>query len=198
MDFLLDYEKQYWDTFVSKMENEMAVAGLMGNLKAESGLIPYRKQGDFSADYQVSRDYTNQVDAGTVTENQFIDGSFGYGLAQWTWPARKQGLYDMHKQMGVSIGSFDLSVSYLFYEFSNDYLNVYNNLLACTSVKQASDLILHDFEAPADQSETVEQQRYQLSQEIYDKYSGSTPVKPDPGSSDGHHMPIWMYFRRAV
>ena len=89
------FEKQIWDYFLAKLGNAYGVAGLMGNLQAESGLCPYRVQGDFSTGWTESANYTARVDSGEISEDDFVNngpGGGGYGLAQWTFWSRKQGL----------------------------------------------------------------------------------------------------------
>jgi hypothetical protein len=152
----------------------------MGNLRAESGLIPYRLQNDFSSGYADSIAYTQQVDSGAVTESEFVNRELGYGLAQWTFYTRKQALYDMKKSMGVSIGSVELGIAYLLYELKNDYPGVYSTLKGATSIREASDSFLHDFESPADQSVAVEIERASYGTEFYNEYSGSEPITPTP------------------
>ena len=80
--------------------------------------------------------------------------------------------------------------------------------MACTSVREASDIILHEFLKPADQSSAVEALRESYGVDIYNQYSGSTPIEPTPtpppdpqppdpqtpiSAIQEHHMPIWMY-----
>lgn len=182
-----EFGQDIYNLLYADIKNHNGVAGLMGNLVAESGLIPYRCEGDFSDNYIMSLYYTNQVDNGEISESDFVNyglnGSTsqkGYGLAQWTYYTRKQGLYDMSKSTGYSIGSVDLACKYLLYELKNTYTGVYNSLINATSIRQASDIVLHDFENPADQSESVEIYRTSLGVEIYNLYSGSvTPENPD-------------------
>ena len=50
-----------WNLLLADIGNEIGVAALMGNLQAESGLIPYRVQGDFSSGYSESIAYTEKV-----------------------------------------------------------------------------------------------------------------------------------------
>lgn len=177
-------DKEYiWGALLSDIGNEYGVAGLMGNLQAESGLIPYRVQGDFSEGYADSITYTNNVDSGVISESDFVNngpGGGGYGLAQWTYYSRKQALFDMKKSGGYSsIGSVELACSYLLYELKNDFPSVYNTLKTATSIRVASDSVLHDFESPADQSESVEILRESLGVAIYNELSGSPPIDPD-------------------
>ena len=177
------YKSDIWGYLIADIQNEYGVAGLMGNLQAESGLIPYRLQGDFSSGYTTSIEYTQNVDNGTISEYDFVHNApngGGYGLAQWTYYTRKQGLYDMKKSKGFdSIGNVELACTYLLYELKNSYTSVYNTLKNATTIREASDKVLHDFENPADQSESVEILRCELGTALYNELSGSPPITPD-------------------
>lgn len=193
MDFLLNYEKRYWDDFMLRIRNEYGVAGLMGNLDKESGLIPYRKQGDLTPPYLASQTYTINIDNGTITQNDFVHDSIGYGVAQWTFYTRKQQLYNFYKDSGQSIGSYELSLKMLFYELENAYKETLDVLKTATSIRQASNYVLHNYLKPADQSPEEEENRFLLSQEIYEKYSGSKPEIP---IGNNNSMPFWYYCRK--
>lgn len=163
-----------WRFFMRKIGNAYGVAGLMGNLEAESGLHADRVQGDIPySDF--SKTYTKQVDAGTISEYDFVHNGpngGGYGLAQWTFYARKQNLYDMYKIGGYkSIGDLSLACNYLWYELQHDFADVLETLKNATSVREASDAVLHDFESPADQSEAVENARAAMGQKFYNLYN---------------------------
>lgn len=175
-----DYEKQIWDRLRLYISNEYGIAGLMGNLKAESGLIPYRLQGDYESGYPESIAYTNNVNNGTISENTFVNDSKGYGLAQWTYFTRKRKLYEFISVASVSIGSLDRQIPYLIQELQNDYPSVWNILNTATSIRIASDAVLHDFENPKVQTEDVEIQRYNLSLAIWQNQHGSEPQPPEP------------------
>jgi hypothetical protein len=179
------YGQQIWDGLMSEINNEYGVAGLMGNLQAESGLIPYRLQGDFSSGYITSINYTADVDNGIISEYDFVNNGpngGGYGLAQWTFYTRKQALYNMKQSMSVSIGNIDLAITFLLYELNNSYTSVMNTLKNALSIREASDVVLHDFERPADQSESVEIYRASLGQAIYDEYAESEPPVDPPSN----------------
>lgn len=178
-----EYAKTIWDYFVDKIGNEYGVAGLMGNLQAESGLCPYRLQGDFTSGYTSSIEYTAKVDNGTISEYDFVHngpGGGGYGLAQWTFYTRKQQLYDKWQSGGYSsIGSIELACDFLWYELQNSYSGVLSVLKNATSVREASDKVLHDFENPADQSTAVEEARAAMGAAWYNQFAGSDPENPD-------------------
>ena len=192
-----DYSKIIWDYFTDKIGNEYGVAGLMGNLQAESGLCPYRLQGDFSSGYATSQAYTLDVDSGAISEYDFVNNGpngGGYGLAQWTYSTRKQALYNMCKSGGYSsIGSVELACDYLWWELQNSYPDVLTVLEAARNVRIASDKVLHDFENPAVQTEAVEIARAEMGQNWFDLYTGTTPGGgTDPAKKKG--LPLIMMY----
>lgn len=188
-----------WAELYNFIGNEYGTAGLMGNLQAESGIIPYRLQGDFTTGYSTSIRYTNNVDQGIYTENEFVNDSKGYGLAQWTYWSRKQGLYNMYISGGYSsIGDVGLGVSFLISELSSSYASVLAVLRSATSVRQASDVVLHDFENPASQGPDVEVYRASLGQAIYDEFAGGSyppPIPPEPPTPEQPSIPYWLLFK---
>lgn len=177
--------KKIWDYLMDVIGNEYGVAGLMGNLEAESGLHSDRVQGDIPYS-SYSKEYTAKVDSGEISEHDFVHngpGGGGYGLAQWTYYSRKQALYDRYQNGNYpSIGDLTLGLDHLYYELQASYSGVLNTLKTATSIRVASDSVLHNFEKPADQSTAVEEKRESMGQAWYDKYAGSSPG--DPGDDD--------------
>lgn len=178
------HARTIWNRLMKEFGNEKGVAGLMGNLRAESGLYPDRVQGDIPySDF--SKQYTAEVDNGTITREVFAHNGpngGGYGLAQWTFYTRKYALYDMWKSGGYSsIGSVELGCDFLIHELKNSYSGLYDMIKNAVSIRTVSDYILHDFENPADQSTSVEELRESLGKEVYEAFSGSseTPDNPD-------------------
>lgn len=204
-------ERKIWDYFLDKLGNKYGVAGLMGNLQAESGLCSYRVQGDYSTGYSTSKEYTAQVDSGAISKSEFINngpGGGGYGLAQWTYPTRKQGLYEMWKEGGYSsIGSLALACDYLWKELQESYSGVLSVLKSATSIREASDKVLHDFENPADQSESVEEAREAMGLNWYNQFhnysgggsgsGGTSTTRPEwrpntPENGESRKMALWL------
>lgn len=164
-----DAAKTIWDFISDKVHNPYGVAGLMGNLKAESNLNPKNLQNTFEKRIGFDDDtYTAAVDSGAY--QNFVKDSAGYGLAQWTYWSRKQGLLEFAKSKGTSIGDLNIQLEFLYTELNNSYKGVLNALKGAKSVREASDIVLTQFEKPKDQSESVKQHRASLGQEIYDKY----------------------------
>lgn len=191
------YSRRIWNYLMARIGNEYGVAGLMGNLYAESGLYPDRVQGD-NPYSSYSMVYTSNVDAGVISEYDFVNNGpngGGYGLAQWTYKPRKQALYTKWKTDGYSsIGSIDLALDYLWIELQSDYAPVLRMLKSATTIREASDYVLHRFENPDDQSESVEITRCSYGQHYYTLYHGTYPPVIQPRRK----MPVWMMCRRLI
>ena len=169
-------EKTIWNFLSGKGLNDFAVAGIMGNLFAESALNPRNLQNSYEKKLNMTDDkYTAAVDNGTY--NNFVRDSAGYGLAQWTYWSRKQGLLDHARKQGASIGDLNMQLSFLWKELSG-YTAVMNTLKTAASVLAASNAILTGFEKPADQSAAVQKKRAEYGQKYYDKYVKKAAAAP--------------------
>ena len=197
------YEQQIWFSIKNWCSNEYGIAGLMGNLYAESGLIFGRCENDFTADYSPSQVYTQKLNSGQVTRDQFRYNSVppqtsgygpGYGLAQWTFYTRKYAYWDYynegsHGQAGsdtFELWFLEAEITGLLTEYN--YLSVYSAMQSATTVRQASDVVLVQFENPYDQSEAVKILRASYGQALYDEYAGSDPPPPPPPQT----IPVWL------
>ena len=160
---------QFHEFFTDVGLNPYALCGLMGNIYAESGLIPNNLQNSFEKSLGMNDDeYTNSVDDGSY--DNFVHDKAGYGLAQWTYWSRKERLLTFAKSSYASIGDMGMQLAYLWKELQES-IDI-ATLNASQSVREASDYILHEFERPADQSEEVEIRRAGYGMEFYNKYYG--------------------------
>ena len=159
-----------WNFLKKEGFNDYGTAGLMGNLQAESGLSPNNLQNTFNSKLGLSdEEYTKRVDNGTYTN--FVHDSAGYGLAQWTYYSRKQNLLNFAKSKGKSIGDLEIQLQFLITELRNSYRNsVYNILKTATSIQQASDAVLLNFECPTN-AQAQRTKRAQLGQNYYNKFA---------------------------
>ena len=164
--------KVIWDYFKAKGLNDFGIAGLMGNLYAESGLKPTNLQNTYEKKLgYTDAEYTAAVDQGKYTN--FVKDSAGYGLAQWTYWSRKQNLLDFAQSKNKSIGDLHMQLDFLYKELSEGYKNsVLKVLCEAQSDLEASNSVLLKFERPADQSTTVQNKRAGFGQTYYDKYAG--------------------------
>lgn len=162
-----DIPKYVWDYLYARIGNAYGVAGLMGNLKAESNLNPKNLQNSCEKKLGMTDDeYVRAVDNGSY--KNFASDSCGFGLAQWTSSGRKQGLYDSRNNR--SIGNIDIQLEFLWKELSTSYKTVLNGLKTAKTVREASDIVLTKFERPKNQGDTVKTQRATYGKEYFNKY----------------------------
>jgi len=166
-----------WNFLKSKGLNDYAVAGIMGNLEKESGLDPCNLQNSYNKKLNISdADYTAVVDAGAYPD--FVTDKAGYGLVQWTYWSRKKALLDYAKAAGTSIGDLNMQLAFMWQELQG-YKAVMTVLNSSASVREASDIVLHKYEQPGDQSVAVEEKRAASGQTFFDRFTGSS-VSPFP------------------
>lgn len=182
-------EEKAWNFLKSKIANDFGVAGLMGNLYAESGISPQNLQNSYEKKLGFSdATYTAAVDSGSYAN--FVHDSAGYGVAQWTFWSRKEALLNYVKALGASIGDLEAQLGFLYKELSESYPSVLAALKTATSVRAASDKVLTDFERPADQSETVKIKRTSYGQTYYDKYAKAVASTPSEGGNNMSNSPL--------
>jgi len=166
-----DNAAKIWKYLIGKGLSECGVAGLMGNLHAESALAPNNLQNTYSKKLGMTdAEYTAAVDSGAYTN--FVRDSAGYGLAQWTYWSRKEGLLTFAKAAGKSIGDLGMQLDFLWKELSEGYTSVLRALRNAKTVREASDVVLTKYERPADQSESVKKKRAQYGETFLKKYGG--------------------------
>lgn len=164
-------EQIIWKYLMEKIGNPYGVAGLMGNLYAESALNPQNLQNTYEKSLGYTDEaYTQAVDSGEYAN--FVNDKAGYGLAQWTYWSRKQNLYRFAKDTGKSIGDLTTQLEFLWKELQG-YRTVLETLKVATTVRQASDCVLMQYEKPSNQSEKVQEKRAGYGQAYFDKYGTS-------------------------
>ena len=163
-------EQVIHDYFRAKGLNEYGIAGLMGNLFAESGLNPKNLQNSYENALGMNDNaYVAAVDNGTYTN--FVQDKAGFGLAQWTYWSRKQALLNFAKASGKSIGDLNMQLDFLWKELSESYPSVLAVLKTALSVFEASNAVLLNYERPANQSVGVQKKRAEYGQRYYDRFA---------------------------
>ncbi len=178
----MNNESTIWQFLKSKGFTDIAAAAITGNLYAESGLEPKNLQTVYEATLGMTDDqYTQAVDSGSY--GNFVRDLAGYGLAQWTFWSRKQALLNKAKSMGKSIGDLNMQLSYLWDELQK--FGLVGKLNACGSVRDASNLMLFEFEKPYDTGMSVQNARTNWSQGFYDRnHNAVMPVVPEMPAAD--------------
>lgn len=206
--------RRIWKILRSDGINEYGTAGLMGNLYAESrcntvcveGLLirRYKQDGYLSWPYgeydqRTSDLYCKRVDSGEISRDEFLSPrqytgksyQYGWGLWQITSKSRKEGLYDLCKKKGVSIGDENVQVEYLLYELKNKYKTVYDSIKNANTIEYASTIVLKKFEIPSNPNVLVSQ-RAGYGRQIYTALHGSTsPATVSSNSSKINNTVKW-------
>lgn len=162
---------------------------MMGNWQAESGCISYRIQGDFSKNYDKSKEYTAQVDNEIISGDDFVyrgPNGGGYGLAQWTLHSRKKNLYAFAKGSSASIGDEVMQSYFCINELQiePEYAALYSYLCKTDNLAEATEKICLQYERPAVPNIA---ERHQYAKEFYSKVAlleqalvVETPVEESP------------------
>lgn len=163
-------ENTIWSSLINAGYTKIAAAALMGNWDAESELRANNLQNTFEKKLGMNdQQYSDRVSNGSYTKDQFVKDSAGYGLAQWTYHTRKKAMYEfIIEQKRKRIDDLTEQVNFALYELKTNYKSLILKLNAAKTVREASDLVLTQYEKPADQSESVKQKRASLSQKYYD------------------------------
>ena len=169
-------EQLIWDMCMEKIGNPYGVAGLMGNLMAESSLNPFCKTGGKGDIRKLSGiEYAQKVMLGEITPYNFAHDGVAFGLVQWAYWSRKEALYKYVMETNHDIGSIVGQVEYMLKELPK-YKTVWKTLLEAKSVEEASDIVLLRYEKPANTSDAVKAKRALYGRQYYEKYA-SIPAR---------------------
>ena len=159
-----------WNFFVGKGYSAQQTAGIIGNLKAESGVLPMRKQS---------------TPAETKTSSREVqDSSSGWGLVQWTPPSK---MINPSREAGKGfdeIDTIEFQLQFLWEQLEGTGLGAAiseksagDDLKSQTTIDGAARSFMLKYERPADQSESKQQGRVQLANEIFGLYgAGASPT----------------------
>lgn len=171
-------EEKIWNYLKSKGLNDYGCAGLIGNLYCESGLLSNNLQNTSNKKLGMTdEEYCFAVDNGSYSKDKFIKDNSGFGIAQWTYSTRKSALYEYTKYKNKSIGDLETQLEFLYKELKESYSSVLTVLQTATSIRQASNIILFEYENPADQSISAQNKRASYGEKYYNKYSSKINKK---------------------
>ena len=195
-------EEIIWNYFKSQGFSDAATAGIMGNLEAESGYLPNNlENAAANKSGYTDAQFTKEVDAGKISREQFIkstkfgvysNGSYGYGLAQWTYPTRKAGLYDFAKSRGVSIADLTMQLDYIMKELSGSYGSLKKYLYTAADVAEACLKFHNVYEGSADTAQMLSG-RIARAQAVYNKYRTPDHDCPSRGFADIPASDNWAH-----
>lgn len=183
-------EKTAYLRFTAAGMTPQGSCGLIGNLEAESdGFWPNRleylcvKRLKENGKNYTDESYTAAIDSGEISCEEFLHPlpgrQYGYGLAQWTTPSRKSGLYNLARHRAVSIADLDMQLDYLMSELEEKFPSVLKVLKSTNSIQEASDIVLTKFEAPAG-ADKLKASRAERGKKFYEYMKGELSMSYTP------------------
>lgn len=170
-------EKTIYAALIEFGMSPVGACAMLGNMMAESSLKANIAQ----------RGMTNLTDeAYTDRFDKYPDACYrdgvGYGLCQWTFWSRKQGLWELAFSRGVSVGDEELQVEYAVNELKADYPGLWQHLCNITDLYTATERICKEFERPAVNNIAT---RYNFALDFYERIAMPQPISkpsfpPDP------------------
>ncbi|HUD03714.1 MAG TPA: phage tail tip lysozyme [Patescibacteria group bacterium] len=156
-----------WNYLRSQGLSEEQTAGILGNLDAESGIIPSRVQ-------------TNNPDGySDVLKPEYL-GHVGYGIAQWTTVLRQTGLINLARSKSVKDSDINMQAEYLWQELNGFDKGVLDALKKTTTIRAAAVEILLHYEIAGDTGKRMQDYRTSLAQKWYHLFAnGSTAPTND-------------------
>ena len=131
-----DLGKFIWDYLLQVGYTESSAAGIMGNLMVESGLDPRRVENKNGSEWKTADEVT-------------VDGNTGYGLCQWTYNTRQQGLADLAKSYNKKSSDLVVQLDYMMKEVQQGYTSCLpSGLNACKTPEDAATKWCNEFENP--------------------------------------------------
>lgn len=112
-------------------------AGVCGNILCESVFSADNAQDRAGYPGVHNKDYKYSTTDGV-----------GYGLIQWTFSSRKQGLKDMAKNMGLSVSNINAQLAWFREEMETTFSKSWKKICNATKAKKASDIFLEEIENP--------------------------------------------------
>ena len=143
-------EEKIWWALQNKGYSKIATAAVLGYIDQQSGFnSEYLEDNDKVAMY-TEESYTNAIDNGTYTREDFISDGARYGLAGWKDPIRKGRLYDYAKSLKTSISNLDMQIEFLLAEITG------NESIASKELRDRDNYYVSDWEfAEATSNKTV-------------------------------------------
>ena len=148
---------------------DVSIAGIMGNMEAESNCESCRVQGDFSVDRTTSKAYAEMVNNGSYNWSR---DARGWGLCQWTYWTRKDNLLNSCRSQGKGVEDETAQLTFMLAEMQTEYVAMWNRLHTCTTIADAAGLVCREYERPAVLNIT---ERTKYGQQIYEQFHSEIP-----------------------
>ncbi len=177
--------------------NETAVYGVMCALMAESGCEPTATEAIGKWGISAA-DYTSKVNDGTVSKEEFINstyngvqGSRGYGIAQWSTAGRKKALYEFaenwatEKGEDFNIGGIEMQAAHLQETINTSFASMKESLIKEKDMVKACYLWIATYEKPSEKYSTWQEKAER------DVRDFAEDLKTECSVSTGQGMFLW-------
>lgn len=178
-----------WNFLIDQDFSEAAVAGIMGNWQQESGFKSNNLENGANTKSGLSdEEFSEQVNNGTISKQEFIDGdrfdiytnrddvAFGYGLAQWTSNGRKEKMYDFSKDKGTGIDDLQMQLEFFMEELKESYSSLLeDDFTKIDDVSEATVTFHQVYEGSGDSAEAIRAGRIVPAEQIYEDLHGTRP-----------------------
>lgn len=151
-------DEKMWNYLISKGLTAPQAAGIMGNIKAESGFNPKRVEDGWG--------FPSEMDS--VPPNTGPQGQPGYGLAQWTSPNRKDGLKNLAVSENLQPSDLGLQLNWLWKELTENYKGTYEKIKQSQDIAFVSKVFGEEYEGYGTNTEEL---RFKYSQDIFTEFS---------------------------
>ena len=163
--------EKIWNTLICLFPNPYGVAGIMGNLFAESSLNPSCCTGGGLKTKEAKAEYIQKAKDGAISRDGFAHDGVAFGLAQWRFWSRKEAFYDFCKENFYAIDDQMGQLNYLWRDIGKNYKKLNETLQNATSVREASDAFMERYEKPGDMSEAAKEKRANYGNNYYNLFS---------------------------
>ena len=155
------------------------IYGMLGNAYGESACKSNNLQNTGNNKLGMTDEaYTEAVDCGSYTN--FAKDSHGYGLFQWTYHTRKADLLAFAQAAKKTIADWQMQLDFTDKELREGYKSLRQLLQSTTSIQEASNAFMLQFERPADQSTAAQAKRAAYGEKIKELLEGKTEEVPKP------------------
>lgn len=188
-----------WNYFIGKGLKDFQAAGILGNIQQESGFSPFRQQDSMSwpsGGYGIVQwDGSRRTDVSTVIKNTLGAETYNtyYSPAYGGGTSKENGYVPENVDVAINDEFLSVELDFLYQEATTRQVRdgygsgtEWDSISAATTLKAASDVWLHSFERPADQSPSHAQKRADYGQAILEDMQsrGPSTSQPAPPAED--------------
>lgn len=175
--------------------SDAAIAAIMGNLYADSGLNPGNLDNYYNSRFNMTdQEYTdeaNKLFTDQSSGSSFLYDGAGYGLAQWHTKADKQRFFEGDRKKGdggsPSVADQSIQLSMLASDLKDRYKDTMLKIKTTKSAKEAAEMFLMDptYGAGKDHGLIEKARRAKYANAYLKKYGNSASISETQGAKGG-------------